>query len=324
MKNQAVLFSLSLALLFAGVLEAQLDLLTLREAESLVERIPEVVAAEKSGGCPSASPGYWSAEELAFQVRFSCGPNSGMLLNDYNVDRRTGEVTLFGDDPRPVASPEGKALADRLVRQARARALSGAEAGCLAREAANGVPGWKDAKASITVKPFPVPLKVPGALYFMAGRSDTDRPIESGRMLTVDLSTARVRNDYTGQDIISEGLGRLASKIVALRAPRLLSDEDALSIALLIPSVAARLKPGCLLKNGGVSRSREAIIGLECEGRDVGQAISVDLLTGQAKEANSGKILESSKAKEAARSLLDKFDEQQSQLRKEVDAACPP
>lgn len=84
------------AALGAERLPAQLDLLTLREALSLVERVPEVSEAQKKRECPSASGGSTLAgpDDAGIQVRRECGPNGGQLINNYLVNRRTGAVTV--------------------------------------------------------------------------------------------------------------------------------------------------------------------------------------------------------------------------------------
>src|SRR5437870_4678027 len=89
--------------LFAEDLSAQLDLLTFREAESLVERVPTVIAAREQGACPLLS-GYYESEpeEVSFQVRSGCGDTGGQLIENYTVNRRTGAVRLWGDNPTAV------------------------------------------------------------------------------------------------------------------------------------------------------------------------------------------------------------------------------
>ena len=79
-------------------IKAQIDILTVREAESVVERVPDVVAATNKGECPLLSATYAGDEQVDFQVRRSCGSNIGTLINNYTVNRRTGLVKLWGDD----------------------------------------------------------------------------------------------------------------------------------------------------------------------------------------------------------------------------------
>src|ERR1017187_10916172 len=96
---------------------------------------------------------------------------------------------------------------------------------------------------------------------------------------------------------MSERLGLLTSKIVDLRAPVWLSDEDAISIVLLIPSVASRLRDDCKLSTGGAFRSNQALVGLSCEGQSGdGPTVAVNLQTGVATDADTEKVLESTEA----------------------------
>src|SRR5258708_34834662 len=129
---------------FAGRLVAQLDLMTFREAESIVERVPDVVAARKEGRSTLLSGAYdGEADEVSFWVRGGCGPTRGQLIENYKVNRWTGTVTLWGDNPLPVADEEGKLFAERLMLQVHSRILSADEAKCLALEAAKALPGWR-------------------------------------------------------------------------------------------------------------------------------------------------------------------------------------
>jgi hypothetical protein len=85
-----------LGVFLAGQLCAQVDLLTLREVEMIVARVPEVSRARKAGSCPQLSSTFSGVEGLDFQVRLNCGPNSGELLNNYTISRRTGAIRLSG------------------------------------------------------------------------------------------------------------------------------------------------------------------------------------------------------------------------------------
>jgi hypothetical protein len=308
------------AVMWAGPLCAQLDLLTLREAESIVERVPAVVDAKKAAACPQLSATFQD-DHIWFQVRSSCGPTGGMLIGNYDLNRRTGDVALWGDNPLPVADAAGKDLASRLARQAQGRILSASEAKCLALEAARALPGWSGTGSSVTVKPFG---KIEhGAMRFTAQHSSPPHPATSGRMLTVNLATVRVRDDEVGRDVMSESLGLLTSKIVDLRTPLWLSDEDAISIALIIPSVVSRIRDGCKLSTGGAFRSNQALVGLSCEGQS-GDAptVAINLQTGVATDADTEKVLESPEAARLARQLLDEKQRRRSELQEEISTSC--
>jgi hypothetical protein len=312
----AVLF----AVVWTGPLYAQLDLLTLREAESIVERVPAVVDSKKAAACPQLSATFQD-EHIWFQARSSCGPTGGMLIGNYDLNRRTGDVTLWGDNPLPVADAAGKDLASRLARQAQGRILSASEAQCLVLEAARALPGWSATGSSVTVKPSG---KIEhGLMRFTAQHSSPSHPATSGRTLTVNLSTVRVRDDEVGSDVMSERLGLLTSKIVDLRAPVWLSDEDAISIVSLIPSVASRLRDGCKLSTGGAFRSNQALVGLSCEGQSgVAPTVAINLQTGVATDADTEKVLESPDAARLVRQLLEEKQRRRSELQEEISTSC--
>jgi len=318
--KKAVLIAL---IVFSGRLQGQLDELTLREAESIVERVPAVAAAEKKGECPQLSGAYWTGDEVQFQVRRACGPDAGTLINPYLVNRRTGAVSM-GEAGEPALDRAGRAFATRLLALARARRLSADEARCIALEGARSLPGWGGNDAVVSVQPLPTPQVRPleADVAFTALNRPSSRPLQSARPLTVNLSTGQVRDDETGLSLVSAELGALVAKIVALRAPLVLSDKEAISIALSVPSVAEKIPEGCRLSGGGAYNPNEVVAGPNCEGRSGDWSVTVNLSTGEVRDAETRKIVDATKAGRLAREILDERKRQSSQLREEVDAFC--
>ena len=312
-------------MLLAQSLQSQVTLLTLRESESLVELVPEVLKAKQNRDCPELLPNYESSDQLAFQVRNSCGTNSGMLIGNYQVNRRTGLVTLWGDEPQPVASAEGQLLAAQLVAQARRRIISTEEARCLAAEGARSLPGWEGADGTTGVRPFGQVNEMETTIQFTATRHSNISPTESGRMLTINLASALVRDDQTGLNIMSGGLGALTNKLLGLRSPLLLSDEDSLVVALLIPRVATNLRGGCRLSTGGAFYSQQSLLGVSCGGKNIRDSnILVDLRNGEVVDPQTGGSLSTPESTRAARDMLDHAKEHRSELEREVGKACRP
>lgn len=307
--------------LCTGRLQAQLNVLTLRESESILERVPDIAAAQKKGLCPIFSPAYDTPAELAFQVRSSCGADRGMLVDNYVVNRRTGDVTSWEDDRKPLAST----FAKQLIAKARQRIVSAGEAKCLALEAAKGLSSWNEPDAIVSVAAFGKVNTFEGAMQFTASRSSRTRPTETGRMLTVDLGRAQVRDDETGLNIMSSGLGSLTSKLLELRNPLWLNDEDAISIALLLPDVAQNLRTGCKVEGGGAETSTRVVFAVHCAGRNVeGTTVAIDLRTGEATNLDSGKPLQSPEATSLAQERLARIMTRSTELKKEVASACGP
>ena len=80
-------------------------------------------------------------------------PRAGQLVGNFEVDRSTGDVT--GADPNiPLLDRAGQALARQMVLKARQRLLSPTEAQCLARKAAEVLPGCDGQETVIEAKPF--------------------------------------------------------------------------------------------------------------------------------------------------------------------------
>jgi hypothetical protein len=143
-------------------------------------------------------------------------------------------------------------------------------------------------------------------------------------MLTVSRVTALVRDDETGLSLASAGLGDLTAKIVALREPSWLSQEDAMSVVTQIPAVEQRLKDGCMLVTGGAFRAEEALVGFLCSTPSPQRqlVVAVNLRTGQCSDATTGKMMESAEATRLARQLLDKSAKRKAELQAGVGALC--
>jgi hypothetical protein len=320
--------SLVFLALGAECLHAQLNFLTVREAASIVERVPDVAEAQKKGECPSISGGVDLAghDEMGFQVRRQCGPYAGQLIDNYMVDRRTGKVAEGMEDlanRKSALTAAGRVYAHDLVLEAQQRILSANEGRCLALEAARALPDWSAPDAIVSVE------QVDGILaemFFTATRSSKTRPTETVRTLAVDLSTATVRDDETGLNIASGGLGGLASKMIELRAPVWLTDEDAAAIALLIPHMQEALQVGCKAYTGGVFHPREAVIGISCPGPPTPKATyaTVNLQSGDVTNTDTGKSIPTPESAHLASDLLSSKSKRRNELQKELEAACPP
>ena len=306
---------------------AQLDLLTLREAYSIAARIPAIVEATKNGWCPRFSATYASPDEIWIQARCSCSPKGGMLVNNYSVNRRTGIATTWSDDGEPVLDAGGQAFAERLGELARNRRLNSNEARCLALEAAKGLSGWSRNDAVVTVTPFPtssVPGPEPEKASFTALNHLSSEPLEIDGFLTVDLSTAEVRDNQTGMNVSSAGLGALRAKVIALREPVILTDEEAMSIALSTPSVAVRIPKGCVLSGGGAYYPDQVVAGVACKDGSNHWAIEINLKTGEIVDAETRKTVDPTGATLSAREFLDKRKRELVQVHNELDALCGP
>jgi len=307
----------------AGILLcAQLTLLTMRDAESLVQTIPEVVTAQEHGECPQFSVSYEGADQFLIQARRSCGATGGMLINNYVVDRRQSTVWQMADKPVPISDPAVESLGKELALRAHRRILSDTEARCLAAEAARALPGWGGGETAITVEPFGAAEG--SEVRFNATHRWLSRPFDSVRLLTVDRDMAWVRDDETGENVMSEGLGALTSKLFAVRVPAWLTDEDTLAIAQQIPAAALGIREGCRLTVGGAFRTEDALVGLACNGSAVQgtTVVAVNLRTGKTTNADTGKVLESPESRRIAIEFLAERERKLADLRKEVDGIC--
>lgn len=134
----------------AHFLWAQFDLLTPREASRIVEQIPAVLESAKTLAClPAADVSLPDPQQpVTVDVEIGCDN----FRDRYIVDRRTGAVTTWGDNPKDVGGRASEALAEQLVRQARSRVLTLRESRCVALEAAESLPGWAGTVGSTTIE----------------------------------------------------------------------------------------------------------------------------------------------------------------------------
>jgi hypothetical protein len=308
------------ATFFDGLLSGQIALLTIREAESIVEKVSSVEVARRSGLCPSLSTGLTSPNEVVVQVRRGCGSDAGTLLNNYTVDRRTGTISPSNEDGGPVLNSESRDFARHLVEEAHSRVLSNSEAACVALEAAKGLPGWSRPEANVTVGL--IRQVAPDQVLFTAVNQQVGGPIQTSRFVTVDPTMPSVRDDELGITLSSARLGSLLSKIIELREPPLLTDEEALAVALSVPAVASRVESGCWLSGGGAFSSDEVFAGVSCDGDLRGDLVSIILRTGQVANDRTREVYQSEVAARLARRFLADRESQRSELRKEIQAIC--
>ena len=251
----------------------QMDKLTSREAERLLDVVPEIVQMRGSGLCPSYSPSSDLPEGIQIQVRIGCGPDAGQLLGGFMVDRSTGTVT--GVDPNiSLLDKAGESLARQMVMQARKRMLSPGEAICLARKAVEALPGCGGQEAIIKAKPFGPTVQTEATLRYVATCRRPSVGVQTGATLSVDLARATTREDGDGRMIMSGGLAELTSRIVGLRAEPRLTDEDVGDIALVVPSIShallsRRSVDRCIVSVGDGQASDESAAVLVCKGESV-------------------------------------------------------
>lgn len=317
-------FRASLLALLVETAGAQMNLLTPREAVQIVGMIPAVAEAQRLGFCPRFSAAYGDAlDKLGVQVRYGCGSYAGQLINNYEIDLKTGAAVEL-ESRRSSRNPEGDQLARVLLKGAAARVLSPEEGRCLALVAAKSLPDWGGPGRSVSVE-----QSGPFGSRFRAHLRAQDPPMVAERFLTVDRTTAHVHDDETGAEVVSAGLAALTSKMLALRLPSLLSEADALEIARQVPEVRAQaLKPCSVFSVGGPLSWEDIYIGLQsrCEGEPTVSNIlvAVNPRTGAVTDPDNRKQLESSVAARMARERLEQLAREKISIREDLKEACRP
>jgi hypothetical protein len=309
------------------LLWGQFDLLTPHEAARIVQQLPQVLEASKAD-CPKVTsitlPDPQIPAAFTVEVRGGCDPSKGPLNDRYVVDRLTGAVTTWGENPSRLGGRASEALALELVRDAKSRLLSPADSRCLALEAAKGLPGWDGPAGLTTIGQVGQPPFSPETFFWLRHVSAGNPPAELRVFLYVDPRTGHVLNTGSAAEAISAGVGELLAKLIASKSQPLLSDQDALSIALKVPSIAAvSQRKGCLLVvNYGFGLAEEQQVGPSCDGEQVKGGVVVNLRDGLVSDADTGGAVDSPTARLVAAELVSALRTARLRLKDEVDATC--
>jgi len=296
-----------------------MDLLTVREAESIIDMIPEVASARRSGECPQYSVTFVEANKLWIQVRSGCGSGAGELIDNYTVDRVTGVAMTSVTRSTRVLDAAGRAYAARVAEQAHTRRLSPEDARCLANLALReDFSGQEDPDATVEV----LGKEEFGRLRFTAVSHFPAQPVQIARTLSVDLGSGLVRDDDTGVAVSSGILGSVVQKMLLIRRPASLSEHDALLVALATPQVQQRTANGCVLTGGGATSARELFGGFSCNGQSRGPVISIDLQSGKVIDTDNHRVLDSPASLGLAAHLFQLNKEEEFKLAEQIRAVC--
>jgi hypothetical protein len=317
---------LSFAGLSPASLLAQLDLLSVREAESLVEEVPEFQAAKRQGRCPDFSVGYVDSVTLLIQVRGDCpdADTASTLISDYMVDRRTGIVSK-GEASTPITSPAMERQRKELLQGVRTRSVSRNEAACLVLAAFKSKAHIHETTESFSVTQ--IGASEGHELQYSAQQHLLGRHAVTSGFFTVDTATGRVRDDGTGADVASAEIGSLVSNLFALRFPPLLSTDDAVEVALHVQIISLRLSGSCSTAiASGTGTAEEVFIGItsQCRGmpETSGVLASVNIRTGVVTDPKTLKDISSAESQRIARRLLDEVERHQAKARSDIGAEC--
>jgi len=141
--------------------------------------------------------------------------------------------------------------------------------------------------------------------------------------LSVNPRTGHILNASTGAEVMSPSLGELLAILITLRSPPLLSDQDALSIAMRVPALAAILqRNGCFLSADSTFTPDEAQIASACNGRVDGQRVAVNLRNGLVSDADTGNAIDAPAARVLASRLVSAVHDRRLRLQEEFDSKC--
>lgn len=311
---------------------AQMNVLTTREAERILDLVPAIAESNARGRCPSYDVFDESPIWLSIQVREAC-PSPGFasnLLGNYVINRTTGAVAqgLDADSLGPrISTPEITSRTNDLVGRARARVLNAKEGECLALEAARSEIGVSEPAGIFSASKL---TEARGEFRFSVEHRIPKTPAAAVRLFTIRSDTAGVRDNITGDQVLSPGLALLTSRIVSARESSDLSVDDALTIALRVPSLAGSVANGCSeLVSSGDGTSDEIYISLRtwCPGarNDMTSTIAgVNVQSGRVTDPKNHKSLDSPESENIARQILKRRQEKLDQDKSAVAAVCKP
>jgi hypothetical protein len=307
-------------------IHAQSNLLTNQEILSIVTKIPDVANALK-GGCPSfsISTENWGSDIVSVQVRFGCGPHSGQLIDNYQINKRNGATTKGWDNPLYVLDSEGEAFAKRLVVQAQKRILSLDEARCLAYEAAKTLMERKNDDIKLSVMSNGIASSENVAIFIVTDISATQTDPKE-RALRVYLDEARISDD-NDVSVMSSNIDDLVSKLRELRAPTWLTEKEVTIIARTVPEITIELKDDdCKLYADATHHPFPlAFANVGCNNATIRKtSVYVNLQTGEITDPETGEPLDSHESKQISRHFFDQKTTHKAQLQKEIDAICKP
>jgi len=314
------LIQLFFTLLCPASIQAQLNLLTDQEVLSIIDKIPDV-ASELKGGCPFFSSSNWTTDTVSVQVRRGCGPYSGQLIDNYQVNKRTGETTRGWDNPLRVLDAEGEAFAKQLVAYAQKRILSLDEAKCLVKEAAKTLQRWKDNSAEISVKLSNKTTSLENTATFSVKDISATHPFNSERIFKVHLDDAKVYVTDNDSNLTSPGINNLVSKLLEQRVPMLLTEKEIKEIIIAVPEIADLVTDECMPYAIDESSSRSSA-GISCRSSVTIAEVYVNPQTGEITDAETGKSLDTSESKRITKQLLDQKLPRKSQLQNEIETIC--
>ena len=301
---------------------AQFGLLTTDEALQIAETLPEY--REAKGGCPwfDILPSY-DSRRVAFQVRAMCQPEGTgalSLIGSFAVDRYTGAISVWPAGPI-ISFPDVELVARSLVANARARALSEREGRCLALAAVSDDPN--------RVKLRLVSSREPDGnrqFTFVAIYGLPQSGVTGARLVTVEEGPLQV-SDSRGEPLRSPALTKLASQLRVSREPVVLSPQEAISVALAVPSVLASARDMCspqLSADFGTATTRYVTVEDTCEGSvRVGRTIAaVRVSDGTVTDPHTAAPLDTAASMALAHELLERASERRRTAEDAIQRAC--
>jgi hypothetical protein len=231
---------------------------------------------------------------------------------------------MEGSASVPVISPAIAVLARRLIEDAKRRMLSPSESRCVAVQAMRDASGTELDLHSGSVQQLGVAEK--GKLRFGADYSVGSLGRVS-RYITVDPRHFSARYDSSELDIASPGLASLLFLMEEVHRPLHLSPEEMIQIVEALPALVSGSKSGCLRftidSDEGYDLSQYVEVESRCTGGPKTEPlVSVDILSGEVRDAKTMKVVDSPVGHEIAQRIMVNLEATKSKAQAALDKLC--
>jgi hypothetical protein len=303
---------------------AQLNGLTLRESEEILETLPMFKAAERRGECPGFVPGpSESPDSVWLQMRGFCPPDGfhgSTTIEAFQVNRFSGVVTEWPSGHSVAGPSETAALTRTLVAGARARILSEHEAECLAREAVRDSLIPREAEPMIEKKG-----REGMEILFLVRVAQPQPAIKGEWRVSVDTGSLAIFAD--GERIDASTADAVMDRMRTMREPLSISLPETIELARRVPSILSRIEATCsavVAAEYGTANKRFVTLEDGCQPppRSLIVLGIIDTLTGAITQPGTDKVLTTPETTQLAGEFLSRAGQRRAVAAKEIEKVC--
>lgn len=309
--------------------------LTYREAQYLVEQLPEMLDWQRRGGCPVAHLTVARFSEGEFQGRRHCNV-AGVTnnINHYIVNLFTGRIRSGLDLETEYDSPALSKIRAEVLRRHRERLLTDVEAACLTEQtlAGGSIQGlFPCPRAGV----FPVGLSAFGLstphtfTVVVENRCEQAKTPESQEFFRIDRYSGMIEDARTGTVYDSAKVVELRENLLASHRDAELSIDQAKSLVEHSPVFLDQRRHGScpeVLPDTFAHSSSELWFTIRSVCASAQEAaeipVTVNVYTGAVIDPKSRHVFRSEALEALQRRMLEDLDADRSKRRKFVNNLC--